>query len=96
MKNLKFQFLLLALVVSSCGKKEDKLFRLIDSAQSNIEFSNDLVFDKDFNIFKYRNYYNGGGIGLIDYNNDGLLDIYLVANMATNKLYQNNGDFKCQ
>lgn len=88
------KFLILAAIAGSCGEKEEKLFRLIDSAQSNIEFSNKLVFDKDFNIFKYRNYYNGGGIGLIDYNNDNLLDIYLVANMASNRLYQNLGDFK--
>lgn len=94
MKKLTFKYLLLTLIVSSCGKNEEKLFRLIDAAQSNIEFSNDLVFDKDFNIFKYRNYYNGGGVGLIDYNKDGLLDIYLVANMATNKLYQNKGNFE--
>ncbi len=89
-----FQYLWLVLIVSSCNDNEEVLFKRIDSSQSNIEFSNDLVFDKDFNIFKYRNYYNGGGVGLIDYNNDGLLDIYLVANMATNKLYKNKGDFE--
>jgi len=88
-----FQYLWLVLIVSSCSDNEERLFKRIDSSQSNIEFSNDLVFDKDFNIFKYRNYYNGGGVGLIDFNKDGLLDIYLVANMATNKLYKNNGDF---
>lgn len=94
MGKLKLRYLLLVLVVSSCGKKEEGLFKLIDPAQSNINFSNDLVFDQDFNIFKYRNYYNGGGVGLIDFNKDGLLDIYLVANMNTNKLYINKGDFK--
>ncbi len=94
MRKLKFQYLLLALMVSSCGKKEERLFKLIDPAHSNIEFSNDLIFDPDFNIFKYRNYYNGGGVGLIDFNKDGLLDIYLVANMAPNKLYLNKGNFE--
>lgn len=94
MGKLKLRYLLLVLVVSSCREKEDALFKLIDPAQSNIEFSNDLAFDQDFNIFKYRNYYNGGGVGLIDFNKDGLLDIYLVANMTPNKLYINKGGFE--
>jgi len=94
MRILALGYLLLTLVASSCGKKEEGLFKLIDPAQSNIEFSNDLVFDPDFNIFKYRNYYNGGGVGLIDFNKDGLLDIYLVANMTPNKLYLNKGNFE--
>lgn len=88
------QYLWLVIIIGSCSKKEEVLFQLIDSSQSKIEFSNDLVFDKDFNIFKYRNYYNGGGVGLIDFNKDGLLDIYFVANMASNKLYLNKGGFE--
>jgi hypothetical protein len=87
-------YLLLALGAASCGFREQKLFRLIDAQESNITFSNDLTFDPAFNIFKYRNYYNGGGVGLIDYNNDGLQDIYLVANMSKNRLYENKGNFK--
>ncbi len=94
MRNQLFQYLWLVLIINSCVEKEEGLFKLIDSSHSNIEFSNDLIFDKDFNIFKYRNYYNGGGVGLIDFNKDGLLDIYLVANMASNKLFINKGDFK--
>jgi len=94
MKNLKYRYLLLILLVSSCGEKEKILFKRINPAQSHIEFSNNLQFDPDFNIFKYRNYYNGGGVGLIDFNQDGLLDIYLVANMETNRLYQNLGNFQ--
>jgi len=94
MRNLKFRYLLLALLVGSCGANEEALFKPINHAQSHIEFSNNLQFDPDFNIFKYRNYYNGGGVGLIDFNQDGLLDIYLVANMETNKLYLNQGDFE--
>jgi len=82
------------LVIGACGTPQESLFERIESAQSGIEFSNDLEFDPEFNIFRYRNYYNGGGVGLIDFNRDGLLDIYLVANMDTNRLYQNLGDFK--
>src|SRR5690606_34731158 len=62
--------------------------------KTGIDFSNDLVFDEEFNIFTYRNFYNGGGVALGDVNNDGLLDIYFTSNLGENKLYLNKGNFK--
>jgi len=86
------------LILLSC-KKEEKpeaptLFKEINPENSGVTFSNDLSFDENFNIFTYRNYYNGGGVALGDVNNDGLLDIYFTANLTQNKLYVNKGDFQ--
>ncbi|MCH7412735.1 VCBS repeat-containing protein [Belliella sp. R4-6] len=81
----------------SCDKKEqekDTLFESIPSSSSGVTFSNNLKFDDAFNIFTYRNFYNGGGVALGDINNDGLLDIYFTSNQGDNKLYLNEGDFK--
>jgi hypothetical protein len=75
-------------------KHDLTLFTAIPSEQSGILFANNLSFDKDFNIYTYRNYYNGGGVAIADINNDGLLDVYLTGNMAPNRLYLNKGDFK--
>lgn len=88
----------------SCSKKDDEkqkihaeeetLFTLLPSAHTGIDFINEVKNQKDFNIFKYRNFYNGGGVAIGDVNNDGLPDIYLTANMGPNKLYLNKGDFE--
>ena len=99
--------ILLILVVFSLGscspKKEDvktaeikdeTLFSLLASEKTGIDFVNKVVNQKNFNIFKYRNFYNGGGVAIGDINNDGLPDIYLTGNMVPNKLYLNKGDLK--
>jgi hypothetical protein len=75
-------------------EKRDTLFTLLEGDDTNIEFANQLDFKGSFNIYTYRNFYNGGGVGLADINNDGLLDIYFVANMSENKLYLNKGSFE--
>ncbi|MEX0273655.1 MAG: VCBS repeat-containing protein, partial [Flavobacteriaceae bacterium] len=73
---------------------DQKLFKMVPSEETGIHFINEVENQKNFNIFKYRNFYNGGGVAIGDVNNDGLPDIYLTANMGKNKLYMNKGKFK--
>jgi len=73
---------------------ENSLFSLLSPEETGLDFINSVENKKDFNIFKYRNFYNGGGVAIGDVNNDGLPDIYLTANMGPNKLFLNKGDFK--
>ena len=70
------------------------LFTLLDAKDTGIDFLNKVKNQKNFNIFKYRNFYNGGGVAIGDINNDGLADIYLTGNMVANKLYLNKGNFQ--
>ena len=93
MRNLSLVFIVFILL-SSCSKTELKLFERLSSYETGISFKNNLSFKEDFNIFTYRNYYNGGGVGLGDINNDGLLDIYFTSNLNENKLYLNKGNFQ--
>ena len=79
---------------SSCKEKPDTLFTKLSSQETNINFENTITNSPDFNIFKYRNFYNGGGVGIGDINNDGLADLVLTANQANNKIYLNSKDFK--
>ncbi len=82
-------------ILSSCeNTNEQTLFEKKDESTTGIDFENSLSFDEKFNIFTYRNFYNGGGVGLGDINNDGLIDIYFTANQKPNKLYLNKGNFE--
>lgn len=79
----------------ACKKKDqDTLFELLPSSETGISFSNNLKEDEKLNILTYEYFYNGGGVGIGDINNDGLQDIFLGGNMAESKLYLNRGNLK--
>ena len=75
-------------------KENNTLFTLLESNETGIDFINKVENQKDFNIFTYRNFYNGGGVAIGDINNDNLPDIYFTSNFGKNKLYLNLGNFK--
>jgi hypothetical protein len=94
MKNQSaFVFLLLCLLVISC-KRSKPLFELVPSDHTNIHFNNHIVENDSINPFDLPNMYNGGGVGIGDFNNDGLPDIYFTGNQVPCKLYLNKGNFK--
>ena len=90
------------LLVAGCSKPEhhidhvdvEKLFTLMPGGFTGIDFVNRLHETREFNVFTYRNYHNGGGVAIADFNNDGLADIYFTANQEPNRLYLNEGDFR--
>ena len=100
MKKYFFIFGCFALLFSACRQSAvepppgNTLFTLMPAAYTGVAFENKLSFDKDFNIYTYRNFYNGGGVAIGDINNDGLPDIYLSSNMGPNRLYLNKGNFQ--
>lgn len=102
MKKQLLIFIPVLLIAASCGDSQtsnntadsEQLFRRMPSSETGIDFINDIENQKSFNIFKYRNFYNGGGVAIGDINNDGLSDIYFTANMQANRLYLNKGDFQ--
>ena len=102
MKINRIFFLLLGLVnfIACKNQTADKkitsesiLFTEMSGEKTGINFANNLTYDRTFNIYTYRNFYNGGGVAIGDINNDSLPDIYFSANMGPNKLYLNKGNF---
>ncbi len=103
---LEHLFLLIGLILcDSCSNEpkkssqnkvrpENNLFTRMQPEETGIEFKNTVENKEDFNIFRYRNFYNGAGVGIGDINNDGLPDIFLPSNMGQNKLFLNKGHFK--
>jgi len=75
-------------------QNKETLFKLLSPDETGLHFTNEVEDQKDFNILNYRNYYNGGGVGIGDVNNDGLEDIYFVSNMYSNRLFLNKGDWQ--
>src|ERR1700722_2116684 len=93
MKNIKYIFVFLV-SLSSISCKKSTLFQQIPASQSGITFNNKIVETDSINPINLLNVYNGGGVGIGDFNGDGLQDIYLVGNQVANRLYINKGDFK--
>lgn len=91
-------FLFATILVTACKEKPETLFRLMPASVTNANFNNELDYttqlETKFNIYTFRNFYNGGGVGLGDFNNDNLIDIFMTSNMGGNTLFLNKGDFK--
>ena len=90
-----FLILLFAMFfVISCsghGKVETR-FSLLNATDSGIDFLNQLQENDSINAYTYMYIYNGAGVGIADFNNDGLKDVFFGGNMVSSKLYLNKGD----
>ncbi len=97
---LRTLFLFLAvfiLVLVQCTRIEqadDTLFQHISPDQSNVDFENNLFPTEEFNMYIFRNFYNGGGVAGGDVTGNGYPDIFFTGNMTSNRLYENLGDFQ--
>ena len=74
-------------------EKDDKLFTLLKPEDTQVYFENTILDKKEHNILIYSNYYGGAGVGVGDFNQDGLMDLYFAGNLVADKLYINKGNF---
>jgi len=89
---------ILILLMGSCTSEQEaqnnpeKLFTLLKSSETGVDFINEVKDDKQKSIFLYANFYGGAGVGVGDFNNDGLQDLFFAGNMVPDKLYFNKGN----
>ncbi|MBS1528774.1 MAG: VCBS repeat-containing protein, partial [Bacteroidetes bacterium] len=92
MKSRNYWIILFPLLIFSCKKRT--LFEQIPSSKSGVHFNNLIVENDSINPLDKLNIYNGGGVGVGDFNGDGLQDIFFVGNAVSNRLYINKGNMQ--
>src|ERR1700761_8700814 len=97
MKLIRFCPILILLFIAGCKQAnhpEHPAFVVLDQKQTGLDFSNTLHPTQGFSVFDYMYFYNGGGVGAGDFNNDGRIDLFFAASQGRNKLYLNEGDMQ--
>lgn len=85
--------MLFFILFSSC-RDEKRIFYLVDPGHSGIDFNNTIPENDTFNIFIHEYINNGGGVGIGDFNGDGLKDIFFAGNLENNRLYLNKSNLQ--
>lgn len=91
---LTLTILICLLFLCGCKPKPNKLFEKLSSSKTGVDFINKLEANEDLNAFTFTNFYNGGGVGIGDFNNDGLDDIFFTGNQVSCELYMNKGELR--
>lgn len=82
-------------ILAACtGPDSESLFRQVPAAKSGIDFANTILENDTFNVLTYTYIYNGSGVGIGDFNNDGLPDLFFGGNQTSCKLYLNEGGLR--
>ncbi len=86
----------LVLAAGSCqsNRKAGLYFALLKSGHTGIDFNNEITESDSVNLYENEYMYNGSGVGIGDFNNDGLPDLFFAGSMVSSRLYINKGDFK--
>jgi enediyne biosynthesis protein E4 len=95
-KSFTIRIYLFSFLIASigCQSRKAELFSKLDSAESGIHFSNDVHDTDSTNSLINEFGYMGGGVGIGDFNNDGLKDIFFTANQVSCRIYINKGNNK--
>lgn len=84
------------LLLSACQSNEtDKggyLFNKIPPTTSGVTFNNQITETDDFNILNFHYIYNGGGVGVGDFDKNGLPDLVFSGNQVASEIYLNQGE----
>lgn len=88
--------LLCQILVISCREHNQSgtLFSKLDAETSGIHFSNTITENDSVNLVADEYAYMGSGVGVGDFNNDGLPDLFFGASQGSSRLYLNLGNHR--
>ncbi|MDN5202183.1 VCBS repeat-containing protein [Fulvivirgaceae bacterium BMA10] len=89
---MRYSLAIILMLLSMDNFGQEKKFQLLPSSKTNIQFTNWVKPTGEMNVFISPYFYNGAGVAIGDINNDGLPDIFFVANFGPDKLYLNKGN----
>ena len=72
----------------------ESLFQLLNSNLTGIDFQNTIFPNDTLNLLDFEYLYNGGGVGVGDFDNNGFPDLVFTGNMVESKIYLNKGAFQ--
>jgi hypothetical protein len=88
-----FFFFIATILLFACSRsKKDTMFTRLSASESGIDFNNEIHDGDSTHSFINEFGYMGGGVGIGDFNNDGLKDIFFTGNQVTSRLYINKGN----
>ncbi|MPR34530.1 VCBS repeat-containing protein [Salmonirosea aquatica] len=90
--HVKFLVTVLTACLVGCRNEPATLFKKIDADDSGVHFINKITPNDSLNAFTLTNFYNGGGVGVGDFNHDSLPDLFFAANQVSSRLYINEGN----
>ncbi|HYG20772.1 MAG TPA: VCBS repeat-containing protein [Ohtaekwangia sp.] len=87
---------LIGFALASCKSSGDKekLFTIRHGDELGIDFVNSIATSDSVNALSFEYIYNGSGVGVGDFDNDGLADLFFGGNQVSSRLYLNKGDLK--
>ncbi|WP_080238071.1 VCBS repeat-containing protein [Spirosoma rigui] len=85
--------LVLAAGLAAC-KSTSSRFERVPADRTGIRFANTITESDSLNVLEFEYLYNGGGVGVGDFNGDGKPDVFFAGNQVSSQLYINQGDFR--
>ena len=86
----------LVITAFSCshqGKGKGWHFTTLPESTTGIAFANNITENDSLNMFVNEYTYMGGGVGVGDFDRDGLPDLFFAGNQVSSRCYINKGNF---